>query len=53
MQAIRTLLPGEACARIERLGAELARRIAAGEAVPDAVPPGIETRRRGGALAGA
>lgn len=42
----------EACARIERLEAELSRRLAAGEQMPDAIPVGIQVRRRGGVLAG-
>jgi hypothetical protein len=42
----------EACARIERLEAELSRRLAAGEQMPDAIPAGIQVRRPGGVLAG-
>lgn len=42
----------EACARIERLEAELARRLAAGEGGADvAVPAQLEARRRDKVLA--
>ena len=43
----------EACARIQRLEEELARRLGAGESAAEiAVPAGIQSRRPDGALAG-
>ncbi len=42
----------EACARIERLEEELARRIEGGEAAPEMLPGAVQGLRAGGVLAG-